>query len=84
MQNITYSQVGDYLLPNIIIEGQFPFNDKPLGKYGLMRKSFLQNHRSIKYNTLLLKEQLFPHLRKVEEEANKQLETLMAENLSSS
>ena len=83
MQNITYTQVGDYLLPNIIIEGQFTFNDKPLGKYGLMRKSFLRNHRSIQYNTLLLKGQLFPHLQKVEDEANKQLETLMAEHLKS-
>jgi len=81
MQNITYTQVGDYLLPNIIIEGQFHLNDKPIGKYGRMRQSYLKNHRSIQYNTLLLMGQLFPHLQKVEEEANKQLESLMAEHL---
>jgi len=81
MQEITYTQGGDYLLPNIVAKGHFSFSDEPLGKYGLMRKSFLRNYRSIQYNTLLLKEQLFPHMQKVDEEANKQLEMLMAEHL---
>ncbi len=40
----TYSQVGDYLIPNLLPpEG----SGKPLGKYGRMRHSFLKEHRSV-------------------------------------
>ncbi|MDR2568799.1 MAG: TnpV protein [Oscillospiraceae bacterium] len=83
MQNIIYTQVGDYLLPNIITVRQFSLSNESLGKYGRMRQSYLKNHRSIHYNTLLLKEQLFPHLQKVDEEANRQLESFMTEHLKS-
>jgi len=34
---LTYSQVGDYLLPNLILS-ENPNNVKPLGKYGMMHK----------------------------------------------
>ena len=83
MSNITYTQVGDYLLPNIMIESKVVLNTETLGKYGRMKKSFLRNHCSIQYNTLLLRGQLFPHLQKVDEEANKQHKSLMAEYIRS-
>ena len=59
---LTYSQVGDYLLPNLILS-ENPDNVKPLGKYGMMHQRFLQEHRPILYNTLLLSEKLYPLLR---------------------
>ena len=38
--NITYTQNGDYLIPNIVIR-----KTKPLGHYGRLRKAYLEMHR---------------------------------------
>ena len=43
--NITYTQNGDYLIPNIIIH-----KTKPLGHYGRLRKAYLKMHRPILFN----------------------------------
>jgi len=75
MLNITYSQVGDYLLPNIVL-GEPPDADH-LTRYGMMRKSFLKQHRSISYNRLLLSEKLFSHCREVQQSAESRLEIMM-------
>ena len=40
--NITYTQNGDYLIPNIVIR-----KTKPLGHYGRLRKAYLKMHRPI-------------------------------------
>jgi hypothetical protein len=62
---ITYTQRGDYLLPNIILSER-PGEHAPLGRYGIMRRAFLKEHCPITYNRLLLTEELFPHLREVD------------------
>jgi len=64
MSEITYTLVGDFLLPNIALSD--PPSAPPLGRYGRMRRAFLKEHRRIEYNRLLLSEQLFPHLRGVD------------------
>ena len=46
--NITYTQNGDYLIPNIIIR-----KTKPLGHYGRLRKAYLEMHRPILFNELV-------------------------------
>ena len=38
--NITYTQNGDYLIPNIIIR-----KTKPLGHYGRLRKAYIPKLR---------------------------------------
>ena len=43
--NITYTQNGDYLIPNIVIR-----KTKPLGHYGRLRKAYLEMHRPILFN----------------------------------
>ena len=40
--NITYTQNGDYLIPNIVIR-----KTKPLGHYGRLRKAYLDVRRHI-------------------------------------
>jgi hypothetical protein len=67
---LTYTPVGDYLLPDIRLSEPPRELTAPLGRYGRMRKAFLKDHRTITYNTMLLKETLFPHLRETEEAAN--------------
>jgi hypothetical protein len=73
MSNISYSRVGDYLIPNITLQqhpapGPEPIA-KPLGRYARMRRAFLKEHRPILYNQLLLTERLYPHLREIDEAA---------------
>lgn len=38
-----------------------------LGKYGRLRRQYLQENASMLYNDLILTEQLFPHLHEIEE-----------------
>jgi hypothetical protein len=52
-ETLTYSQVGDYLLPNLTLS-ETPEEQTTLGRYGLMRKAFLKEHRTINYNPLQL------------------------------
>ena len=44
--NITYEKCGDYLVPNLIPD---PELEGELRKFGLMRKSYLENHRTEVY-----------------------------------
>ena len=48
---MTYIQNGDYLIPDLKLSQQ---PEKPLGKYGRMRKAYLKEHRPILYNQLLM------------------------------
>ena len=72
MPKITYTRVGDFLIPDITLRDQPPLDGygEPLGRYARMRRVFLREHRTVFYNTLLLSERLFPHLRDVDETAN--------------
>ena len=81
MVALTYTQHGDYLLPNIILKDSVLKNQEPLTKYGLMRRNYLKNHRSIFYNRLLLTEELYPHCREIQQTAEERLEIMMAQLL---
>ena len=72
--NLTYTQNGDYLIPDLKLTEQ---PEKPLGKYGRMRKAYLKDHRPLIYNQLLLTEKLYPHLLEIDETANSRLEQMM-------
>jgi hypothetical protein len=68
---ITYRREGDYLIPNITLREKPPPDGygEPLGRYARIRRAFLREHKPILYNQLLLSENLFPHLREIEEVA---------------
>ena len=72
--NLTYTRNGDYLIPDLSLSEQ---SEKPLGKYGRMRKAYLKEHRPLIYNQLLLSEKLYPHLIEIDETANSRLEQMM-------
>ena len=72
--NLTYTRSGDYLIPDLKLSEQ---PEKPLGKYGRMRKAYLKEHRPILYNQLLMSEKLYPHLLEIDETANRRLEQMM-------
>ena len=47
---LSYTLHGDYYLPNLVLN-----EEKPIyGKYGMLRKQFLKEHRLAKYQYLLL------------------------------
>ena len=66
MSEMTYRQAGDYQIPNIKLKNT---ETKPLGKYGRMRRAFLQENNPMLLNDLILSEQLFPHLQEVQRTA---------------
>lgn len=74
MSNLTYTRIGDYYIPNLVVPEQ---PDKPVGKYGRMRQHYLQEHRPLLYNELVIEGKLFHHLADVDEAANRRMETLM-------
>ena len=74
MMNLTYTQNGDYLIPDLSLTEQ---ENRPLGKYGRMRRKYLEEHRPILWNQMILTETLFPHLQEIEETANRRLEQMM-------
>ena len=77
MENsLTYTMNGDYQIPDLKLTEQ---PEKPLGKYGRMRKAYLKEHRPLIYNQLLLTEKLYPHLLEIDETANSRLEQMMTQ-----
>ena len=75
MENsLTYTMNGDYQIPDLKLTEQ---PEKPLGKYGRMRKAYLKEHWPLIYNQLLLTEKLYPHLIEIDETAQSRLEQMM-------
>ena len=77
MIEVTYTKNGDYLIPNLTLTETK--DTRPLGKYGRLRRSYLQEHRPGLYSRLVLSEKLFPHLQEIDEAANRRLEQVMPE-----
>jgi hypothetical protein len=71
---ISYVLVGDYYLPFIALSD--PPDALPLGKYGMMHKAFLREHKPILYSQLLLSERLYPLCREADEAAATRLATI--------
>lgn len=73
---ITYTQHGDYLLPDLLLPRE---ETASYGKYGQLRKQFLKEHRRATYTTLLTTGQLIRHLNKTEAEARRMVQRLTAQ-----
>ena len=70
---LSYTLHGDYYLPDLEIIEEEP----AYGKYGIMRKQFLKEHRSARYQYLVLTGKLTEHLNQVDKEAREKVEMLM-------
>jgi hypothetical protein len=49
-----------------------------------MRKNYLKEHRPVLWNSVILSEKLYLHLREIDETANRRLEQLMPELMKQS
>ena len=70
---MSYTLYGDYYLPDLFLDEEEP----TYGKYGMLRKQFLKEHRSARYQYLLLIGKLNEHLNQIDQEAGEQVEMLM-------
>ena len=70
---LSYTLHGDYYLPDLELNEEEPV----YGKYGIMRKQFLKEHRSAKYQYLVLTGKLTEYLNQVDKEAREKVEMLV-------
>ena len=70
---LSYTLYGDYYFPDLEINEEEP----TYGKYGIMRKQFLKEHRSARYQYLVLTGKLTEHLNQVDKETREKVEMLV-------
>ena len=72
---ISYTLVGDYYIPDL----KLPEESRPIGRWGRMHKTFLQEHRPGQYNALLLSEKLWTYLADLNEQAADRLACIVSQ-----
>ena len=70
-----YTLHGDVYLPDLTVSG----NDyMPIGKYGMMRKTYLKEHHKAFYIQLQARGELWQHLYEVDEQAKSMVDSIVA------
>lgn len=62
---IRYTLHGDFYLPDIKVAEE----SITLGKWGMMHKTYLENHKNVLFNSLLMQGKLYQHCAKIENQA---------------
>ena len=73
---LTYTQCGDYLIPDLVLADTQEYH---ISKYGRMRRAYLKEYRPALYSSLLLTEKLFPHLVEIDASCKNRLDIIEAE-----
>ena len=71
---LTYTKVGNYYIPDLTLGDQ---PDKPIGLYGRMRRTYLQEYHPGTFNAMVLNGTLYSHLVEIDEAAQLRLDVLM-------
>lgn len=71
---LTYRKIGDYLVPNL----ETPESPK-IGKYGMLRRSYLKKHQQGTYTGLWLSGKLNQHLEEIDQQAGEMMELLISQ-----
>lgn len=74
MIEITYSLVGEYMIPNLVMDEQ---PEGSIGIWGWRRKEFLRKHKKGVYNAMLLNGTLTQHLIDTNKQALEMMETIV-------
>lgn len=74
---LTYTEVDGYFYPDLTLPDAE--EHRPLGKYGLLRKTYLKQHRPMMYDRLLLAGKLDGHLREIDALAAEQVDQIIAD-----
>lgn len=72
----TYTQQGDYLLPNLVLPTE---DEQTIGVWGQRRLRYLKHHHRILYYNLLTSGKLHSHLADIEEQAQELFSRLVNE-----
>lgn len=75
MKNITYRQVNDYMIPNLIIPPEEA--NITLGKWGMMHKDYLEKYKKVLFNSLLIQGKLYQHCAEIENQAQQMFDTIV-------
>ena len=70
----SYARVGDYLFPELIIE-----DSMSLGKWGLLRKQYLKEHRPAHYSSMLLTGKLDQYLTEIDHACQQRMDLIVAQ-----
>ena len=71
-----YTLHGDVYLPDLVYSKN---NYPPLGKYGMLRKTYLKENNQLLYSRMLRNDTLWPHLLEIDEQAHAMVETMVAQ-----
>ena len=74
---LTYTKIGDYYYPDLYLSQTD--DNRPLGKYGLLRKTYLKQYRPMMYDRLLLAGRLDTYLREIDALAAEQVDRIVAD-----
>ena len=72
---LNYKTVNGYQIPDLKI----PDEQVTLGRYGRMRKAYLQEHKKILFNSLLLTGKLTAHLAEIDRTASERVKRMVSE-----
>ena len=71
---ITYTQIGDYLLPNLA-----PSESPKVGRWGMLRFNYLRKHHEALYTIMLMENTLNPHLEEIDQQAQEMEQRLISQ-----
>ena len=71
---LTYTQVGDFQIPNLVLDSQ---PSGSIGKYGRMRRRYLKEHRPVLFSNLILSGKLYQHLAEIDRTCENRLELII-------
>lgn len=74
--NVTYTTVGNIRVPNLVLD---PAPDTPIGKYGRMRKRFLEQRHDGTLTAPVLSGKLTDHLLEIDRTAREQIEATVSQ-----
>lgn len=71
----TYRKVGDYQIPNLVLPAQKEI--QPLGKYGIIHRNFIKEHKRVFYLNLLTSSKLNAYLHEIDEQAQRRIKQIV-------
>ena len=74
--SISYTKIGDYLLPDLILENKKQYN---IGKYGLLRLNYIKKYKLGLYFDLLVNDKLNEYLHNINTTVMEMVQKLIKE-----
>lgn len=74
--NISYTRIGDYLLPDLKLEDKERFS---IGKYGLLRLNYIKKYKLGLYFDLLVNDKLNEYLHNIDTTVMEKVQKLIKE-----